>query len=83
MPVPSTTVMMRSSITFDSELAAAPMPFGKPKRVRKCYVTLAFSGVPNAKRGEKIRSGCLTPAFEGDHKWAKLLRNSYILRVPQ
>ena len=25
----------------------------EPKRGRKCYVTPAFSGVPNAKRGEK------------------------------
>ena len=32
---------------------------------RKCYITPAFSGVPNAKRGEKIRSGYLTPAFSG------------------
>ena len=32
---------------------------------RNCYVTTAFSRVPNAKRGEKIRSGCLTHALLG------------------
>ena len=32
---------------------------------RECYVTLAFLGDPNAKRGEKIRSGSLTPALGG------------------
>ena len=31
--------------------------FSGPKRGRKCYVTTAFLGVPNAKRGDKIRSG--------------------------
>ena len=29
--------------------------FWGPKRGRKCYVTAAFSGVPNSKRGEEIR----------------------------
>ena len=48
-----------------------------------CYVTLAFSGHPNAKRGEKIRSGYLTPAFLVVHKWAELLRNPCILGGPQ
>ena len=36
-----------------------------PRRGWKCYISPAFSGVPNAKRGEKIRSGYLTPAFSG------------------
>ena len=36
-----------------------------PKRGQRCYITPAFSGVPNAKRGEKIRCGYLTPAFSG------------------
>ena len=40
-------------------------PSRGPKRGRNCYVTLAFSGVPNAKRGRKIRIGSLTPAFSG------------------
>ena len=34
---------------------------GGPKTGRKCFVTPASSGVPNAKRGEKTRSG---------HGWA-------------
>ena len=46
-----------------SELAASTLPSSGPKRGHNCYVALAFSGVPNAKRGEEIRSGCLTPAF--------------------
>ena len=37
----------------------------KSKLGRKCYITPAFSGVPNAKRGDKIRSGYLTPAVSG------------------
>ena len=55
------------------EMAASPLPSQGPKRGRKCYVTPAFPGIPNAKRGEgnqkrsptkgnKIRSGYLTPA---------------------
>ena len=39
--------------------------------------------VPNAKRGEKIRIGCLTPAFSGAHNWEELLRNPCILGGPQ
>ena len=35
-----------------SEVATSPLPSRGPKRGRKCYVTPAFSGVPNAKRGE-------------------------------
>ena len=33
-------------------------------------LTPTFSGVPNAKRGEKIRSGCLSPTFSGAQKRA-------------
>ena len=46
-----------------SELAPSPLPSRGPKRGQACYVTPAFSGVP--KRGDKIRIGCLTPAFSG------------------
>ena len=35
------------------ELAASPLPSRVPKRGRKCYITPAFSGIPNAKRGEQ------------------------------
>ena len=41
-----------------------------------------FSGVPNAKRGEKIRIGYLTPAFSGAQKRADLLCNPCILGSP-
>ena len=40
-----------------SEVATSPLPSRGPKRGQKCYVTPTFSEVPNAKRGEKIRSG--------------------------
>ena len=46
-----------------SEVAASTLPSRGLKRGRKCYVTLAFSGVP--KKGDKIRSGRLTLAFSG------------------
>ena len=54
-----------------------------PKRGRKCYVTPAFSAVPNAKRGEKIKSGGLTLAFSGAQKRVEVLRNPCILGGPQ
>ena len=64
------------------------------KRGRKCYVTPAFSGVPNANRGEqnqkwsptkgnKIKSGCLTLAFSGTQKRAEMPCYPYILGDPQ
>ena len=64
-------------------MAASALPSRGPKRGRNCYVTLAFSGVPKAKRGENIKIGCLTPAFSGAQKRAELLRNPCILRGPQ
>ena len=64
-----------------SEVAASPLPSCRPTRGRKCYLTLAFSGVPN--EGDKIRSGCLTPVFSRVHKWAEVLRNPYLVRGPQ
>ena len=48
-----------------SQLATSPLPS------RNCYVTPAFSGVRNAKQGEKIAIGSLTPAFSGAHKWRR------------
>ena len=53
-----------------------------PKRGRKCYVTRAFSGIPK-QRGDKIRSGHLTPAFSGPQKRAEVLRSTCILGDPQ
>ena len=67
-----------------SEVATSPSPSRGPKRGLKCYVTRAFSGVPNTKRreqnqkwsptkGNKIRSGYLTPAFSGAQKRTEML----------
>ena len=42
-----------------------------------------LSGVPNAKCGEKVRSGYLTLAFSGAKKRAEVLRNLCILGGPQ
>ena len=64
-------------------MAASPLPSRGPKTGRKCYVIPAFSGVPNAKRGEKIRSGCLTPTFSRAQSGAEVLRNPCILGGPQ
>ena len=36
-----------------SEVPASPLPSRGPTNGRKCYITLAFSGVPNTKGGEK------------------------------
>ena len=57
-----------------SELATSTLPSRGPRRGRKSYVTPTFSGIPNAKRGEKIRTGYLTPAFSGAQKRAEMLR---------
>ena len=43
----------------------------------------ALSGIPNAKRGEKMRSGYLTRAFAGAQKRAELLHNPCILEDSQ
>ena len=64
-----------------SEVVASPPPSSGPTSGRKCYVTTTFSGVP--QQGDKIRSGCLSPALFGAHKWAEVLCNPYILREPQ
>ena len=64
-------------------MATSPLPSLGPKRGRKCYVTPAFSGIPNAKLGDKIRSGYLTLAFFGAQKRAELLRNPCILEDSQ
>ena len=64
-------------------MTTSPLPFREPKRGQNCYVTPAFSGIPNAKRGDKIRSGYLTLAFCGAQKRAELLRNPCILGDPK
>ena len=64
-------------------MATSTLPSRGPKGGRKCYVTPALSGIPNAKRGEKIRSGYLAPAFSEDHKRAELLHDPCFLGDPQ
>ena len=64
-------------------MAASPLPSWGPKRGRNCDVIPAFSGVPNAKRGDNIRSGCLTFAFSRGQHWAEWLRNTYVLGGPR
>ena len=64
-----------------SKLAASRLPSWGPTSGWKCYVTPAFSGVP--KKGDKIRSGCLTLAFLEANMWADLLRNICVLGGPQ
>ena len=61
-------------------MATSPLPFQGAKSGRNCFVTPAFSGVPN--KGDKIRSGYITHAFSGAQKWAELLRNTGVLGVP-
>ena len=46
-------------------------------RFFQCYITPAFSRVPN--KGDKIRIGCLTLAFSGAQKRAEMLHNPCIL----
>ena len=64
-----------------SEVVASPLPSRGPTRGCNCSVRPAFSGV--AKQGNKIRSGCLTPAFSGAHTWVELLHTPCILGGPQ
>ena len=66
-----------------SEVAAPPLASRRPIRGQNCYVNPAFSGIPNAKRGDEIKSGYLIPAFSGAHKRAELLCNACILGDPQ
>ena len=63
-----------------SKVANSPLPSRGPTSGRKCYATPAFLGVP--KQGDKIRSGCLTPAFSGGHKWVEVLHHPCNLGRP-
>ena len=64
-------------------MATSPLPSQGPKRGRSCYETFAFSEVPNAKRGEKIRSGCLTTAFSGARRGRKCYVTPAFLGLPR
>ena len=54
---------------------------GGAKRGHEWYGTPALSRMP--EQGEKIRNGCLTPAFSGAKKRVKLLRNPAFLGIPK
>ena len=62
-------------------VAASRLPSQGRKRGWYCYVTRGFSGVH--KQRDKIRSGCLNPAFLGAQKRAELLHNPYVLGATQ
>ena len=75
-------------------MATSPLPSWGPKEKRKCYVTLAFSKIPNAKRREqnqkcsatikrKIRNGCPTTTFPEGQRKAQMLLHPCNLRDPQ
>ena len=61
---------------------ASSLPSRGHRRGRKCYVTPSYSGVPNAKRAEKIRSACLTPASSETNKRAEVLHYPTLSGVP-
>ena len=76
-----------------SEEATSPLPSRGPKGGRKCYVTPAFSAIPNTKRGEqnrkwsptkgnKIRSDYLTLAFSRTQKRVEMPHNPCDLGGP-
>ena len=60
-------------------MATSPLPSRGPTSGRKCDVTRVFSGVPI--KGDKIRSGYLTPAFSRAYEWAEVLCNPGVLGV--
>ena len=64
-----------------SEVATSPLPSRGPKRGQKCYVTPASRG--SSAKGNKIRSGYITPAFSGAQNWADWLHNPCLLGGPQ
>ena len=59
-------------------MAASTLPSRRAKRVRKCYATPVFSGIPKP-RGDTIRIGRLDYAFSGAQKRAAMLRHPCIL----
>ena len=60
----------------------SPLHSLEPQKGRNCYATPAFSGIPNAKLGDKIKSGYLTPAFSQAQRRAELLRNPAFSGIP-
>ena len=52
-----------------SEVAASTLPSRGPKRGQDCSVTPAFSGIPNAKRGEQKKLVVVPNKGEQNQKW--------------
>ena len=73
----------RASLTkgMKSEVAASSLPSRGPRRGRNCYVTPAFSGVPNKR--DKFKNEYPTPAFSGARKRAEFLCSPCIPGGPQ
>ena len=64
------------------EFATSPVPSPGSKTGQNCYVTPAFSRVPDAKHADKNRIGHLTCALSGAQKRAELLQNPAFSGVP-
>ena len=64
-----------------SKVATSHLPPRGPKKGRKCYITPAFSGVPN--KGEQNQKWLPHPTFYGAQKRAEMLRRPCILGGPQ
>ena len=66
-----------------ADLLGNPCGLRGPQRgdkIRSGYITPAFSEVPIVGKNQ---SGYITPAFSWAHKWAELLRNPCVQRVPR
>ena len=66
-----TPAFSRSPTGSNSEVASSRLLSQGPRRGRKCYGTPAFSGVPNAKCGERMSTRYLTPTFSGPRRGRK------------
>ena len=66
-----------------SELATLCLPSRSDRRGRKCYITPAFSGVPNAKRGEQKQKWLPHLPSRGPKRGREILRHPCILGGPQ
>ena len=59
-----------------SQVATSPVPSREPTSGRNCYLTLAFLGVSG--RGDKIKSGCITPAVSVIPRRGEKIKSRYI-----
>ena len=71
----------RSNFTLFGALEKAPLPSPGSKRGRNCYVAPALAGIP--KQGDKIRSGCITPALSRVQNRTELLCSPGVSGAPQ